>query len=168
MSKIILALIVCFCSVAVLPVTAQKSNSFIGGNILFGFPNGDFKNGYKGATGIEASAGIGVSKIYFLGTVGYTSYRPVSSNTFGKITVIPLKAGVRVYATKRLFITGNAGYGFLKDESMESRQANFMYDAGVGLHLLLGQMSVHYDAWQRKNNSGTSASIQLKFGIALK
>ena len=147
---------------------AQKSKKMIGGNIVFGLPNGDFKNSYKSATGVEGSAGIGISKVYFLGTVGYTLYKPVSGNLYGKITIIPLKAGLRIYATKHLFLAGNAGYGFLKDEVMESREARFVYDAGVGVHFLLGQLSVHYDAWKRKNNPGTSATVQLKLGLALR
>lgn len=147
---------------------AQKSKSFIGGNIVFGFPGGDFKDSYKSAIGVEGSAGIGFSKLYLLGTVGYTSYKPVSGNMYGKITIIPLKAGLRLYATKKIFLAGNAGYGFLKDEVMESREARFVYDAGVGVHFLLGQVSVHYDAWKRKNNPGSSSTVQLKLGLAIK
>ncbi len=167
MSKLYVVLLFCLFTICTLGVSAQKTKPFLGGNLILGFPNGDFKTAYKSALGIEGSAGFGGKRIFVLGTLGYVSYKAESGNPYGKITVIPLKAGLRVYPTKRLFLTGNAGYGFLKDETMSKREARFVYDAGVGLHFLLSQISVHYDAWQRKNNAGVSSSIQLKLGLAL-
>jgi hypothetical protein len=78
-------------------VTAQKLNTFVGGNLIIGFPTGDFKDGYKRATGIDASLGFGSKHLYGLGTIGYVSYKPQSGNPYGKITVVPIKAGLRVY-----------------------------------------------------------------------
>ena len=165
-STFLLALI--FVAASFQSATAQKTNLFLGGNLIVGFPSGDFKNGYKRATGIEGSMGLGSSKFIVLGTLGYMSYKEKEGNQFGKITVIPLKAGIRVYPTNMLFLTGNAGVGFLKDETMNSRETRFVYDAGVGLHIILGQISVHYDAWKRQNTNGYTGAILLKFGLALK
>ena len=165
-STFLLALI--FVAASFQTATAQKTNLFLGGNLIVGFPSGDFKNGYKRATGIEGSMGLGSSKFIVLGTLGYMSYKEKSGNQFGKITVIPLKGGIRVYPTNILFLTGNAGVGFLKDETMNSRETRFVYDAGVGLHIILGQISVHYDAWKRQNTNGYTGSVLLKFGLALK
>ena len=165
-STFLLALI--FVAASLQTATAQKTNLFLGGNLIVGFPSGDFKNGYKRATGIEGSMGLGSSKFIVLGTLGYMSYKEKEGNQFGKITVIPLKGGIRVYPTNMLFLTGNAGVGFLKDETMNSRETRFVYDAGVGLHIILGQISVHYDAWKRQNTNGYTGSVLLKFGLALK
>ena len=150
MPKLYVVLLICLFTICTLGASAQKTNPFLGGNLILGFPNGDFKTAYKSALGIEGSAGFGGKRIFVLGTLGYVSYKAESGNP-----------------TKRLFLTGNAGYGFLKDETMSKREARFVYDAGVGLHFLLSQISVHYDAWQRKNNAGVSSSIQLKLGLAL-
>jgi hypothetical protein len=148
--------------------SAQKTDLFIGGNLIVGFPSGDFKDGYKRATGIEGSLGLGGSRVIVLGTLGYMSYKEQSGNPYGKITVIPVKAGLRVYPTKLLFLTGNAGVGFLKDEVMSSRETRFVYDAGIGLHLIVAQISLHYDAWKRQNTNGYTGAVLLKFGIAIK
>lgn len=146
----------------------KKMSSFIGGNLIIGYPQGDFKDGYKLATGIDASLGFGKKHLYAIGTIGYVSYKAQSDNLYGKITLIPVKAGVRIYLGNFFFLSGNAGVGFLNDEVDKDRTSRFMYDVGAGFHFILGQVSVHYDAWQRKNNPGSSSTIQLKFGLALK
>lgn len=168
MAKTIFALLFSLFTVAVLPATAQKSNMFMGGNLIYGFPSSALKTGYKNATGIDASLGFGTSKVYFIGTLGYVSYKEVSGNPYGKITVIPVKGGIRFYPAKYIFLTGNAGVGFLKDQVMSGRESRFMYDAGIGFHLTLAQISVHYDAWKKKNTDGYSAAVMLKLGIAIK
>ena len=85
-----------------------------------------------------------------------------------KITVIPVKAGLRVYPVKSIFLTGNAGVGFLKDEVMSSRESRFMYDAGIGFHFFLPQISVHYEAWKKQSSPGYTTAVLLKMGFALK
>lgn len=147
---------------------AQKLNTFVGGNLIIGFPTGDFKDAYKRATGIDASLGFGGKHLYGLGTIGYVSYKEQDGGLYGKITVIPVKAGLRVYPSNILFLSGNAGVGFLKDEVMNKRESRFMFDAGIGLHFMLGQISLNYDAWKRQNTDGYSGTVQLKLGLALK
>ena len=139
MSKSYAVLLISLFTICSIGASAQKTKPFLGGNLILGFPNGDFKTSYKSALGIEASAGFGSKRIFVLGTLGYVSYKAQSGNPYGKITVIPLKAGLRLYPTKRLFITGNAGFGFLKDETMSKRESRFVYDAGVGVHFLLSR-----------------------------
>jgi hypothetical protein len=149
---------------------AQKDlNVFVGGNVLLGFAGGDFKNGYSYATGIDASLGLGVTeKVYVIATTGFVSYKNEDTNPFGKISLIPLKAGVRIYPIKNLFFAGNAGVGFLKDEVMSSRESRFVYDAGIGAHGNLIQVGLYYDGWKRKNTSGSSNTFQIRLGFALK
>jgi hypothetical protein len=149
---------------------AQKDmNIFAGGNVLIGFAGGDFKKGYSYATGIDASLGFGITeKLYVLGTAGYTSYKNEDTNPYGIITLIPLKAGVRVYPIKNLFIAGNAGVGFLKDKVMASRESRFVYDIGIGAHGTLMQAGFYYDGWKRKNSSGSSNTFQIRVGFAIK
>lgn len=148
--------------------SAQKNKTFIGGNLMYGFPSGTFGDAYKHASGIEGLLGFGHDKVYFIGSLGYQSYKAESSNIYGKVTVIPVKAGIRIYPTNLLFLTGNAGVGFLKDEVMSSRESRFMFDAGIGVHLVLVQISLHYEAWKRQNTDGFSPTVMLKAGFALK
>jgi hypothetical protein len=167
LKKMFLVFIFCIALFSV-SVTAQKVKTLIGGNLILGSPTGDFKNSYKRVTGVEGSIGKGFSKAYFVGTVGYQTYKEVDGFVYGKMSLIPVKAGLRVYPTEKLFLCANAGYGFLKDETMSSRETRFIYDAGIGLNFFPGQISIHYDAWQRKNNPGTSASVLLKIGFLIK
>jgi hypothetical protein len=131
---------------------AQKLRTLIGGNVMIGSPTGDFKNFYTRVTGVEGSIGKGFSKLYVIGTIGYQAYKEADGFVYGKMSLIPMKAGIRIYP----------------DETMTFRDTRFVYDAGTGLNFLLGQISIHYDAWQRRNNPGTSASVLLKIGFVIK
>ena len=158
-----------FCSFP--EATAQKKdlNVIMGGNAIIGFPTGDFKNGYTSATGVDAFLGFGLSgQAFLVGSIAYISYKNDDANPFGKIKMIPLKGGLRLYPGKKLFFAGNAGVGFLKDETMSSRESRIVYDLGMGLHGQILQAGVYYDGWKRKNNNGTSNSIQLRIGLALR
>lgn len=148
---------------------AQKKNTIFGGNLIVGFPAGSFGDSYTSATGVEGLAGIGIAKnLYLTGTLGYVSYAAESYNLYGRITLVPLKAGLRVYTTDHFFVTGNAGLGLIKDQSMNARESRFAYDVGAGVQFSMFQASVHYDGWQRRNADGSSNSILLKLGIAIK
>lgn len=168
MPKIKFVFVYSFLLLLAVSVSAQKkSESFIGGNLIYSMPQDLFKQGYKSGAGIDASLGVGTKRVLFVGTLGYLSYKAKSDNPYGKISVIPLKAGLRVYPTKTLFLAGNAGFGFLKDETMSSRETKFMYDAGVGIHFILLDFGVYYDAWKKTNTPGYSGAIELKFGMSL-
>jgi hypothetical protein len=159
-----------FFLITVFTATAQKDiNVFVGGNLIIGFPSGDFSNAYSYATGVDATLGAGLTeKLYITGTLGYLSYKSEDSNPYGRITLIPLKAGLRIYPYKEFFLAGNAGVGFLKDELMTSRESRFVYDVGMGLHYKAINIGVYYDGWKRKNTSGSSNTLQLRVGLAIK
>ncbi len=168
MSKIKFLFVYSLLLLLAVSVSAQKkSDSFIGGNLIYSMPQDMFKQGYKSGTGIDVSLGIGTKKVLLTGTLGYLSYKAQSDNPYGKITVILLKAGLRIRPTHMLFLAGNAGVGFLKDETMSSREGRFMYDAGAGLHFILFDFGVYYDAWKKKNTAGYSGAVELKFGMSL-
>ena len=148
---------------------AQKKNTLFGGNIIVGFPVGSFGDSYTSALGFEGFGGIGLGEnLYATGTLGYVSYAAESYNPYGRVTLIPIKAGLRYYATKNLFLTGNAGVGLIKDQDMTSRESRFAYDVGAGFQFSKFQAGLYYDGWKRQNTSGSSNSILLKFGIAIK
>ncbi|TWI79420.1 hypothetical protein IQ13_3824 [Lacibacter cauensis] len=154
-------------------VFAQKGKAIFGGNVIIGIPTGDFRTDYKGVTGIEGLAGFGVAQnVYVTGTLGFQSYAP-DPNSFdgvyyGKITSIPLKAGLRIYPTNNFFLTGNAGIALLKDQTIDARESRFAYDIGAGFSFNIFHASVHYDGWQTKNTSGGSNSVVAKLGIAIR
>ena len=153
-----------------MPVTfAQKGNTIFGGNVIVGAPLGDLRNDYRSVFGIEGLAGFGVAEsVYITGTIGFQSYAPETYNPYGKITMVPLKAGVRFYPIRNLFLTGNAGVGLIKDETIDARESRFAYDVGAGLSFSIFNASVHYDGWQKKNTNGGSNSVLLKLGIAIR
>ncbi len=154
-----------FTSVAV----AQKANTIFGGNVIIGAPLGDLRNDYRSVVGIEGLAGFGVGQnVYLTGTIGFQSYAPESFNPYGKITMVPLKAGVRFYPVNNFFLTGNAGLGLIRDETIDARESRFAYDIGAGLSFSIFNASVHYDGWQKKNTNGGSNSVLLKLGIAIR
>jgi hypothetical protein len=154
-----------FTSVAV----AQKANTIFGGNVIIGAPLGDLRNDYRSVVGIEGLAGFGVGQnVYLTGTLGFQSYAPESFNPYGKITMVPLKAGVRFYPVNNFFLTGNAGLGLIRDETIDARESRFAYDIGAGLSFSIFNASVHYDGWQKKNTNGGSNSVLLKLGIAIR
>ena len=148
---------------------AQKANTIFGGNVIVGAPLGDFRNDYRSVFGIEGFGGFGLGQsAYITGTIGFQSYAPESYNPYGKISMVPLKAGIRYYPVKNLFLTGNAGVGLIKDETIDARESRFAYDIGAGLNFNIFNASVHYDGWQKKNTSGGSHSVLLKLGIAIR
>lgn len=154
-----------FTSVAV----AQKANTIFGGNVIIGAPLGDLRNDYRSVVGIEGLAGFGVGQnVYLTGTLGFQSYAPESFNPYGKITMVPLKAGVRFYPVNNFFLTGNAGLGLIRDETIDARESRLAYDIGAGLSFSIFNASVHYDGWQKKNTNGGSNSVLLKLGIAIR
>lgn len=148
---------------------AQKANTIFGGNVIVGAPLGDFRNDYRSVFGIEGFGGFGLGEsAYITGTIGFQSYAPESYNPYGKISMVPLKAGIRYYPVKNLFLTGNAGVGLIKDETIDARESRFAYDIGAGLNFNIFNASVHYDGWQKKNTDGGSHSVLLKLGIAIR
>lgn len=148
---------------------AQRANTIFGGNVIVGAPLGDLKNDYRSVFGIEGFGGFGLGQsAYITGTIGFQSYAPQSYNAYGKISMIPLKAGIRYYPVKNLFLTGNAGVGLIKDETIDARESRFAYDIGAGLNFNIFNASVHYDGWQKKNTNGGSHSVLLKLGIAIR
>ena len=148
---------------------AQKANTIFGGNVIIGAPLGDLRNDYRSVVGIEGLAGFGVGQnVYLTGTLGFQSYAPESFNPYGKITMVPLKAGVRFYPVNNFFLTGNAGLGLIRDETIDARESRFAYDIGAGLSFSIFNASVHYDGWQKKNTNGGSNSVLLKLGIAIR
>lgn len=148
---------------------AQKKNTIFGGNVIVGFPTGTLADNYTNAFGLEGLAGFGVANnVYLTGTVGYVSYAAESFNPYGRITVVPIKAGVRLYATDRFFLTGNAGVGLIKDETMDVRESRFTYDVGAGVQFSMFNASLHYDGWKKSNTTGSSNAVLLKLGIAIR
>ncbi len=153
---------------------AQKGKPIFGGNVIAGVPSGELRNGYKSVFGIEGMGGIGVAKnLYVMGTIGFQSYAPDPNALFpyagyGRITMIPLKAGLRLYPVNNIFLTGNLGVGLVDDGELVARETRFVYDVGAGVHYSMFQASIHYDAIKRINSSGASNAFLIKLGIAIR
>jgi len=141
----------------------------MGGSLGYGLPQGTFNDGYKSSLALDATAGVKFfGGFYITANVGYAKYYAQDNNSFGNITNIPLKAGVKAYLTKRIFVAGNYGIGLLKDEKMNSRESRTMLDYGAGIRFNVGEIAVYNDGWKRKTDGKYSNAIFIKAGIYLR
>ena len=117
--------------------------------------------------GVEGGAGIGTGRTFLIATVGYTSFRSVSGNSFGNTSYIPLKAGIRHYLIvgKILFIHADGGAGIIKNNIVNS--SRFSGDIGLGVKLGPVEVLADYDGFTRSSseNSGYSSWIGIKAGF---
>ena len=142
---------------------------FLFGHALYASPlEKDFKNAYKYGIGAEGGAGIGWKKTFIIGTIGYTSFSNESSNTAGKVNLIPVKIGVRHYLlAKLLYIHGDLGIASVKNEIMSSAQTKFSGDIGAGVKFAGLEVQLDYDGFSRSEPSGYNSWIALKAGFAI-
>jgi hypothetical protein len=148
---------------------SANSGILLGGSLGYGLPQDDFKNGYKSSLALDATAGVKLfGGFYVTANVGYAKYYAQDNNSFGNITNIPLKAGVKAYLTKRIFVAGNYGIGLLKDEKMSSRDSRTMLDYGAGIRFNVGEIGVYNDGWKRESDGKYSNAIFIKAGFYLR
>ncbi|MBS1596849.1 MAG: hypothetical protein JST75_01385 [Bacteroidetes bacterium] len=126
-----------------------------------------FKHNYNYGLGVEGGAGIGTSRTFLVATVGYTSFKSVSGNSFGNTSYVPIKGGIRHYLLvgKILFIQVDGGVGMIKNNFVNS--SRFSGDAGLGVKLGPFEVIADYDGFTRGSaeNSGYSSWIGIKAGF---
>jgi hypothetical protein len=145
-------------------------NYLIGGNIIMANPLGSLSEDYKTGFGIEGMGGIKASdQLYVMATLGYVNFpNEAYYNNYGNISVTSFKGGVRYYATDNVFLSGNAGVGFAKDEVEPRSYGRFIGDLGGGVHFGLVQAGLYYEARKKIFSEGFSNSVHVKLGIALR
>jgi hypothetical protein len=139
---------------------------FLFGHFVYSSPTGgSFKDNYKYGAGAEAGVGVGLlSKTFFTGTLGYSSFRHSSSNPTGNISFVPIKAGLRHYLFARmLFIHGDLGVGIINNKNADNSSTKFSGDLGVGVKLAGLEVLADYDGFV---GSPSGSWIGLKAGFS--
>lgn len=171
MAKLIKLPVLLLFLTAAVTAAAQKKNSnlIFGGNLVLANPVGSFSDAYRTGFGLEGMAGIQIAdELFAMGTLGYVSYNNENDNPFGNINVTSVKGGVRFYAAEKVFLAGNAGIGFARDETESRSYSRFIGDIGAGIHFNKVQAGLFYEGRKKIFSDGFAGSIQLKLGIAIR
>jgi hypothetical protein len=150
--------------------SAAGKNYLLGANLILASPVGTLSEDYKTGFGIEGMGGIKAGdQLYIMATLAYVNFpNETYYNDFGNISVTSIKGGLRYYATENVFLSGNAGVGFAKDEVEPRSYGRFIGDIGGGVHLGLVQAGLYYEGRKKIFSDGFSNSVQVKLGIAIR
>jgi hypothetical protein len=148
----------------------SKRNYLLGGNLIMASPVGTLSEDYKTGFGIEGMGGLKAGEqLYITATLSYVNFpNEAYYNNFGHIRVISLKGGLRYYVAENVFLGGNAGVGFAKDETEPQSYGRFIGDVGGGFHLGLVQAGIYYEGRKKIFSEGFSNSVQVKLGVAIR
>ncbi|HWB25526.1 MAG TPA: hypothetical protein VG738_08590 [Chitinophagaceae bacterium] len=168
-SKVITLLIFFAATFTFNSLKAQKL-VFLFGHAVYSTPAGSaFKDAYNFGAGGEAGVGVGLlGKTFFTGTVGYTDFFHSSANSSGNLSYIPVKAGIRHYLfAKMLFIHGDIGAGFIKENKINYSATKATGDLGVGIKLAGLELLADYDGFLGNNPSGSWFGFKAGFSFGL-
>jgi len=143
---ITLALLVCGGTL----VNAQQvtdSGTRISAGFDLSIPAGNFSKNYDGGYGLFAAVELPLSadKFYVTVTTGVNQYfaKEDADDTplVPDMTVLPLKAGIKYFPVKHLYVQGEAGASFLTNSSdfAEGKAVSFVFAPQVGYLLPLGK-----------------------------
>ena len=97
---------------------------------------------------------------------GYERFKPKGGNSFGAITVVPLKMGLLQKISKEFFVFGRTGVVAVKDMKTQF-SIRFATDAGLGFAFKKIAVDIAIHGWVRKNGGGFtnyfSAGVVLPF-----
>jgi hypothetical protein len=174
MKQIFTSVIVALALISTFSVQAQskkgQKNYLLGASLIMASPVGTLSEDYKTGFGIEGIGGIKAGEqLYVTATLSYVNFpNETYYNEYGNISVTSVKGGLRYYVTENIFLSGNAGVGFAKDEVEPQSYGRFIGDVGGGLHLGLLQAGVYYEGRKKIFSEGFSNSVQVKLGIAIR
>jgi len=143
---------------------------FLFGHGVYSVPAGaTFKDTYNFGLGGEVGIGVGLlGKTFITGTLGFTDFVHSSSSQSGNMTYVPVKFGVRHYLlSKLLFVHGDLGPGFFKQNKIDYKATKFTGDLGVGLKLAAFEVSADYDGIFGNNPSGSWFALKAGFNFGL-
>lgn len=109
---------------------------FVFGHAEYAAAAGKLKDSHDKGLGVEAGIGVGTSKTFFTGTLGYTwlqNLENANGNAVGSLRYAPARLGVRRYVFRRnIFLKGDAGVANMKPES-GSTTTHFTAGIGAGV-----------------------------------
>ena len=141
---------------------------FLFGHVVYSAPvDTYFSHNYSSGLGVEGGVGIGTNRTFLVGTIGYSAFSAYSSNPYGKLSFVPVKAGVRHYLLigKILFINADIGIGIIKNGLYNG--SRFSGDVGLGVKLGPLEVMADYDGYANSSSqaSGYSSWIGIKAGM---
>lgn len=110
---------------------------------------------------LQERLGNGVSGIL---TTGY--YHFLKNNKAGDgFGIIPLKAGLKYFPAKNVYIAGEAGVGFSTEKN---GQTSFVYSPSVGLAFAHGlDISLKYENYTKYEGYASQFALRLAYGFKL-
>ncbi|HMI02297.1 MAG TPA: hypothetical protein VK541_07440 [Pedobacter sp.] len=144
---------------------AAMSGPKLGIGVEFGFPMGDFGDGYNlGYGGSLTYQHPIASKLNLTGNAGYLNFQSKDIPGLGKINsgFIPVKAGLRYFLAENIYVGGELGAVFSTGDG--DGGTAFAYAPGVGVEFPVADKSTielggRYEGW---SNDGTSSFIGLR------
>lgn len=168
--KIIIAVVVTVWSTAAM---AQLKNSVPGKGVRLsvgvetGVPVGKFNKGTQWNLGGSVQADFNLVKrvLFVTANAGYNNFF-TENNTKGDIQLIPVKAGLKYFPVKNLYIQGEAGVSFIANKSKidADKSASFVYAPQVGYLIPLGKgnyldAGVRFESNSKFYNNGSQANF---------
>ncbi|WP_285054970.1 outer membrane beta-barrel protein [Pedobacter ginsengisoli] len=148
---------------------AAMSGPKLGIGAEFGFPMGDFGDGYKfGVGGSLLYQHPIADKLNLTGSAGYLSFQgkdidtEIGTISLGSAGFIPVKAGLRYFLAENIYVGGELGAVFATGDGASGTA--FAYAPGVGVEFPVADKSTielggRYEGW---SNDGTSSFIGLR------
>lgn len=133
--KFLFLTVLAFLTLCSFAANAQQSYAYANGHGGFSIPlNKEFSEQYSFGAGVDIGGGISVLNTYLTGRIGFTQFFKSPKNTYGTMTYIPIKFGLRHYLIEEyLFIYGDAGFAFINNDRMYKNETKFTGGGGFGL-----------------------------------
>jgi hypothetical protein len=153
-------------SIVILNETKAQRLFFVFGHAEYASAQGKLKDANDPGIGGEVGVGIGMSKTFFIGTIGSTWFKAVNNNPLGSLRYSPVKVGIRRYIfRKNLFIKADAGLANIKYSKADEGDSKLTYGAGVGLKFTGFEVIADYTGVS--GDYGSWLSVKAGFTIGL-
>lgn len=145
-----------------------------------GLPLGSLKDGFDWSLGGSVQAEMPVVKksLYVLLNAGYNNFF-AKDDLVGQqdLQLIPVKAGLKFYPYKNLYVQGTAGASFVanKKDAGADKSAAFVYSPQIGYLIPLGgnnylDAGVKFESIAKLNNGGSTGNflgVRVAYGLNL-
>jgi len=153
-------------------LNAQTPKALVYGNFTFTSPQGtDFTKNFANGSGFEIGGGIGLGKTMIIGSTGYVNYlAATNTTTYGDLSVIPIKVGLRQYLVGKLFVNGQIGTAIESYSKGGASGSKFLYEVGAGVKIIhLIEVGAAYTSYQSAATPTINYnSLLFKVGFSVK
>lgn len=145
-----------------------------------GLPVGKLKNAYDWSLGgsVQAEMPVVNKSLYVLLNAGYNNFFAKDDVAgLNNMKLIPVKAGLKFYPYKNLYVQGAAGVSFLsnKDEVAANKSAVFVYSPQVGYLIPIGKNNyldagVKFESMSKLSSVGSSSNffgVRVAYGLGI-